>query len=390
MAAVEGGRISHTELSADLVRQLRNLNDPYVNEKIAKVWGSARPTSADRVKQIAAMKAKLSSRPDTAPDVALGRAVFAKTCVQCHTLFGEGGKVGPDLTGSNRRDLQYVLENMLDPSSLIGKDYLAHVVATTDGRTLTGIIRAEDKDAITLVTANETLTLPKTEVEARKPSEASMMPDDLLKPLSDHETRSLVAYLAAQGQTPILATTENAAAFFNGRDLTGWDGDPALWSVENGEIVGKTAGLKRNQFLRSTMLAGDFRLTLDVKLMNNEGNSGIQFRSEPLHDGEMKGDQADVGPGWWGKLYEENGRGLLWDRSGEAHVKPGDWNRYEVVAEGSKITTRINGQPCVSLDDPKGARRGIFAFQLHSGGATEVRFRNIRLEVLNGPSTAAR
>ncbi len=138
------------------------------------------------------------------------------------------------------------------------------------------------------------------------------------------------------------------------------------------------------------MLAGDFRLTLDVKLVKNEGNSGIQFRSEPLPDGEMKGDQADVGPGWWGKLYEENGRGLLWDRSGEAHVKPGDWNRYEVVAEGSKITTMINGQPCVSLDDPKGARRGIFAFQLHSGGATEVRFRTLRLEVVTGPSTSAR
>ncbi len=253
MAAVEGGRISRTDLSADLVRQLRNLNDPYVNDKIAKVWGSARPTSADRVKLIAAMKAKLSSHPDTAPDVALGRAVFAKTCVQCHTLFGEGGKVGPDLTGSNRRDLQYVLENMLDPSSLIGKDYLAHVVATTDGRTLTGIIRAEDKDAITLVTANETLTLPKTDVEARRPSELSMMPDDLLKPLSDLETRRLVAYLAAPGQSTILATTENAGAFFNGIDLTGWQGEPSLWTVDNGEIVGKTAGLKRNQFLSARL-----------------------------------------------------------------------------------------------------------------------------------------
>ena len=308
--------------------------------------------------------------------------MFAKTCAQCHALFGEGGKVGPDLTGSNRRDLQYVLENILDPSALIGKDYVAHVVATADGRTLTGIIRGEDKDAITLATANETLTIPKAEVEARRPSEASMMPDDLLKPLSDDETRGLIAYLASPGQTPMLATPENVAAFFNGRDLAGWEGDPKLWSVRDGEIVGKTSGLKRNEFLRSMMEAGDFRLTVDVKLVKNEGNSGIQFRSEPLHDGEMKGDQADVGPGWWGKLYEENGRGLLWDKSGEAHVKPGEWNHYEIVAVGSKVTTTINGQPCVDLDDPKGARRGIFAFQLHSGGPTEVRFRNIRLELL--------
>ena len=389
LAAVEAGRLPRADLSADIVRQLRNLNDPEVNATIARAWGSARATSADRARQIATMKSMLASKRGSAPDVALGRAVFARTCAQCHALFGEGGKVGPDLTGSNRRDIQYVLENILDPSALIGKDYVAHVVATADGRTLTGIIRAEDKDAITLATANETLTIPKAEVEARRPSEASMMPEDLLKPLSEPEIRSLVFYLASPGQTPILATPENIAAFFNGRDLAGWEGDPALWSVEGGEIVGKTLGLKRNAFLRSTMLAGDFRLAVDVKLVNNQGNSGIQFRSEPLPDGEMKGDQADVGPGWWGKLYEENGRGLLWEKSGEAHVKSGDWNRYEVVAAGSKIRTSINGQPCVDLDDPKGARQGIFAFQLHSGGPTEVRFRNIRLELLDGSTQAA-
>ena len=96
-------------------------------------------------------------------------------------LFGVGRQVGPDLTGSNRADLDYLLSNVLDPSALIGKDYLAHVIAMTDGRVLTGIIRAEDKDTITLMTANETITLPKSEVEQRKTSEQSMMPEDLWK-----------------------------------------------------------------------------------------------------------------------------------------------------------------------------------------------------------------
>ncbi len=382
LSAVGEGRMASADLSADIVRQLRNLNDSSINQQIGKVWGTARPTSADRAKLIAETKARLGQTPKQSPDVALGRAVYAKACGQCHTLFGVGGKVGPELTGSNRRDLDYVLSNVLDPSALIGKDYLAHVVATTDGRTLTGLIRGEDGDAITLVTANETLTIPKGEVEARRPSEASMMPEDLLKLLSDHETRSLLAYLASPAQTPMLATPDNAAAFFNGRDLTGWEGDLTLWSVEGGEIVGKTPGLKRNEFLRSTLLASDFRLTVEVKLVKNEGNSGIQFRSQPLADGEMKGDQADVGPGWWGKLYEENGRGLLWPESGEAHVKLGDWNTFDVVADGPKIRTSINGKPCVDLNDPDGARSGIFAFQLHSGGPTEVRFRKIRLELI--------
>ncbi len=98
----------------------------------------------------------------------LGRAVFAKTCAQCHNLFGTGGNVGPELTGSNRADLDYLLGNVYDPSALIGKDYQATVLALKDGRVLTGIVRAEDKDAITLVTANETLIIPRAEVEERR------------------------------------------------------------------------------------------------------------------------------------------------------------------------------------------------------------------------------
>ena len=381
LASVGEGKVAPADLSADLIRQLKNHKDSEVDAAITRVWGSARETPSDRIKTIADVKTKLLARPEQAPDAGLGRAVFAKTCQQCHVLFGIGGNVGPELTGSNRGDLDYLLSNVYDPSALIGKDYLAHVVATKDGRVLTGIVRSEDQDAITLVTANETLTIPRPEVEDRKPSEQSMMPEGLLATLSDHETRSLVAYLASPAQVPILATKDNLSSLFNGRDLTGWQGDPKLWKVEDGEIVGKTSGLSRNEFLRSDLALGDFRLTLKVKLVKNEGNSGVQFRGESLPDGEVKGYQADVGPGWWGKLYEEHGRGLLWNDSGEAHVRPGDWNTYEVVCIGSKIRTTINGQPCVTLDDPKGARRGILAFQLHSGGPTEVRFKDLKVEL---------
>ena len=179
----------------------------------------------------------------------------------------------------------------------------------------------------------------------------------------------------------MLATSENASTFFNGVDLTGWSGTDGLWSVENGELVGRTEGLKRNEWIVSDLSVDDFRLTVEVKLVDNAGNSGIQFRSK-AHDGEVTGYQADIGKGWWGKLYEEHGRGLLWDKSGEQHVKLGDWNKYEIIAEGSHIRTFINGNLCVDLDDPKGAERGIIAFQLHSGGKTEVRYRNMKLEVL--------
>jgi hypothetical protein len=127
-------------------------------------------------------------------------------------------------------------------------------------------------------------------------------------------------------------------------------------------------------------------LTFQVKLVDDVGNSGVQFRSQEAEHGEARGYQADIGPDWWGKLYEELGRALLWDKPGEQFVRKGQWNDYKIRAEGSRIQTWINGNLCVDLDDPEGARRGRFALQLHSGPATEVRFRDLKLKVLNVPA----
>ncbi|HYE19452.1 MAG TPA: DUF1080 domain-containing protein [Tepidisphaeraceae bacterium] len=170
---------------------------------------------------------------------------------------------------------------------------------------------------------------------------------------------------------------------FNGTDLAMWYGDMSIWKVDNGEIVGKSEkGLKKNDFLKSKFEVGDFRLIVDVKLTPNTANSGIQFRSIPWKGHEMKGYQADMGKGWWGKIYEESGRGLLAKKDGDAFVKPGEWNTYEIVAVGPNVLTALNGNLCSELEeDREGARVGIFGLQVHSGGPTEVRFKNLRLEL---------
>jgi len=382
LEALAQKKLQPADVPAEIVRQLRNLQNKELDQRIADVWGIVRATPADRARLIASYRQMLRAPVRAETDLPLGRAVFAKACGQCHTLFGVGGKVGPELTGSNRANLDYLLENILDPSAVIPKEYSATVIELRSGRFITGIIRGETPAAVTVVTANETLSIPHDDIQSRAPSATSMMPDDLLKPLQQEEIRSLIAYLQGPVQVPILATAENVKDFFNGKDLTGWDGDPQLWKVENGEIVGRSPGIKRNEFLRSQMAAGDFRLKVKVKLVPNSGNSGVQFRSEALPDGEMRGYQADIGAGWWGKLYEESARGILSAKSGEPYLKPDDWNEYEVVAEGSHIRSFLNSQPCVDLDDPAGARRGIFALQIHSGGPMEVRFKEIRLELI--------
>jgi len=380
LAAVEQGRIDRKDLSADIVRQLRDLNQADITKQVEKVWGSVRATPTEKLAQIAKMK-KMVQTPGRRDDPMMGRAVFARTCQQCHTLYAEGGKIGPDLTGSNRGDIDYILHNILDPNAEIPLDYKTSTVEMKDERVITGIIKQQTEQVITIASANETLTLARKDVASIRASELSMMPEGLVDQLSENDVRDLIAYLATKGQVPMLATKDNLDLFFNGKNTDGWSGEKQYWKVENGELIGTSPALKKNEWFVAPLAVKDFRLIVEVKLVPNAGNSGIQFRSEVLPDRAVKGYQADVGVGWWGKLYEEHGRELLWKESGEKAVKADDWNTYEVLAVGPSIKTAINGQLCVDLEDTGGARQGVIALQLHAGGAFEVRYRKFQLEL---------
>src|SRR5262249_34300924 len=161
--------------------------------------------------------------------------------------------------------LDYLLENILDPSAVIPKEYAATTLTLHSARVITGIVKGETKTTVTIDTQTETLTIAKKDIDTREASPNSMMPDDLIKTMKESEVRALIAYLQSPAQTAVLATKDNVSDFFNGKDLTGWDGDAKLWRVEKGEIVGKSPGIKRNEFLKSQMIAEDFKLTLKVK-----------------------------------------------------------------------------------------------------------------------------
>ena len=203
LAAIEAKKVPAKDLTADLVRQLRNLKNEEINQQVALIWGVARETAEDKKPEIAKLKSMLLSKPSQTVNASRGRTVFAKACAQCHSLFDVGGKVGPDLTGSNRADLDYILENMVDPNAVIPNDYRTSTVDTKDDRVITGIITRQDTDSITVVTANETLVLPKNEVLKITHSQISMMPEGLLATLSETEVRDLVAYLKSPSQVPM-------------------------------------------------------------------------------------------------------------------------------------------------------------------------------------------
>lgn len=189
-----------------------------------------------------------------------------------------------------------------------------------------------------------------------------------------------------------LTRDEVAAGFvplFNGSDLTGWDGDPRLWGVGSGSIVGSTDGrpLKANSFLVSEREYGDFVLRFEVKLRN--GNSGMQFRSERAGGWTVRGYQADFAFGkGWGNLHGEGlPRGLILDgwQDRAEHVVGAGWNRIEIYCEGYRIRIRVNGTVTNDVLDP-GALTGVLAMQLHRGEPMRVEFRNIRIRALGSRS----
>ncbi len=192
------GSIPRGDVSATIARQIQAFGRDDLNAALEKSWGTLRPTAGDKVALLSRYKGKLTPGALKSADLARGRALFQKSCNPCHKMYGEGGDIGPELTGSNRDNLDYVLENVLDPSASVGNDYKLVNVATTDGRLVSGIIKERTDVALVLRTPNDRVVIPKDEIEAEKPSTASMMPEGLFGTLTDDEVRDLVAYLAAR------------------------------------------------------------------------------------------------------------------------------------------------------------------------------------------------
>ncbi|EDY21564.1 membrane-bound dehydrogenase domain protein [Chthoniobacter flavus Ellin428] len=203
LTAIADNRLSARDISADIARQIRGLNQPDLTQELEKVWGTSRETPADKLAAQAKYKALIENKNLPAPDPGHGRTIFTQTCGVCHTLFGSGGKIGPDLTGSNRADLDYLLHNIIDPNAEIPNAYRTTVMELKDGRTLVGIANQQDPKVVSIVMPNESLTIPRDEIKSINTLETSMMPEGLLTPWSDHDIRDLVSYLRSPTQVPL-------------------------------------------------------------------------------------------------------------------------------------------------------------------------------------------
>ena len=204
------------------------------------------------------------------------------------------------------------------------------------------------------------------------------------------------ALAAAVGAEESAAKTDAGfEPLFNGKDLTGWEGDTKIWVVENGEIVGKSPGLKYNDFLATTQRYGDFVLKFKFRLVNTSGeaNSGMQFRSErvPPPSHEVAGYQADVGQHYWGCLYDESRRNRVLVQPNKDELEKAlhrdDWNEYVIACEGDHITLTLNGMVTADYTETepaeKIARNGIFALQIHAGGPMEIHAKDLTIKKIS-------
>ncbi|MEM7559196.1 MAG: c-type cytochrome, partial [Planctomycetota bacterium] len=198
--AIQRNQILREELSPYQARQIASHEKPRLSQLLADTWGRVRASSAEKQALKAKLKEQLSQDFSEQADKSAGRALFTKSCSKCHTLFGAGGKLGPDLTGAQRSNLDYLLDNIVDPSAVVTKEFRATLIRTEDDRVITGLVTEKNENVVTIATQDEVYKIAREEIAQMKSSENSTMPDGLLDQLTAEQIRDLIAYLQSTQQ----------------------------------------------------------------------------------------------------------------------------------------------------------------------------------------------
>ncbi|MEM1071097.1 MAG: PVC-type heme-binding CxxCH protein, partial [Planctomycetota bacterium] len=199
--AIERGDVPKRDVPAYVARLMRRV----VGNRFVDVWGQIEELDASKDAQFAKYRELLTSKTIGDADASAGRLIFNRTCAACHKLYGHGGVVGPDITGANRTNMEYLLGNILTPSAIIQDDYKMHIVLTDDGRIFSGIPTEENERRLKLRVADrpEPITIAKSQIESREVASISMMPEGTLDNLKDEEVAQLFAYLQRLKQVPL-------------------------------------------------------------------------------------------------------------------------------------------------------------------------------------------
>jgi hypothetical protein len=203
LSAINAGRIPRADLTPFHARQIRSFKSATLDTALSRAWGELREPAADKRELITRLETQLTPTTLAAADKSRGRAVFNNLCASCHQLYGQGGNLGPDITGAGRDSLAYLLENIADPSAVVTADYRMNIVKLKDGRTLNGFIAAKTARTLSLRSLTETTTVERTDISSVEESAQSVMPEGLLEAIQPAEVADLIAYLMHPTQVPL-------------------------------------------------------------------------------------------------------------------------------------------------------------------------------------------
>ncbi|RLS51957.1 MAG: dehydrogenase [Planctomycetota bacterium] len=203
LQGVGDSKVDRKFISPFLLRQMQTLGNEALSNKVAELWPELKQLSADKQKKIADWKVKLTPKVVEAANASQGRLLFEQSCAKCHRLFGSPMGIGPDLTGAQRSNMHYLLENTIDPSATLGQNYVMTIAVLKDGRVINGIIGAKQEATTTFNTPTGTVVIANDEIEETRISALSIMPEGQLDLLKDQQVADLVKYLQSTEQVPL-------------------------------------------------------------------------------------------------------------------------------------------------------------------------------------------
>lgn len=196
LVTVATHKISKSVISASHARQISNFNDSTLIALLESNWGAIRSTSTENDEKIDQLRKKLTSEKIANGSRSQGMKIYEEHCASCHTMFGRGGKIGPDLTGSDRKNINYLLENILAPNASVAQNYQVSVIVLDDGRFLSGVIVNENQRTLSIQTKDSLMTIDLNTVDERRKTKDSLMPNGILNPLTDSEVIDLFSFLS--------------------------------------------------------------------------------------------------------------------------------------------------------------------------------------------------
>ena len=336
-----------------------------------------------------------------------GQALFQQRCVACHDSGQGGGIIGPSLAGVAKRfTSEYLAESVVVPSKDISPNFQTWSITQAKGNEWLGFLSGEDENRVTLQMMDGSLkAIEKSTIKSKKASTTSLMPVGLI--MGPDELKHIVKFL--------MRPEPGFKSIFNGKDLTGWEGDGKAWSVVGGAIQSTGDQTQKNWLIWRGGELRDFELRLSFKF--TKGNSGVQVRSKEIAKWQVRGYQVEIADAtkmglWHHSLSPEKYRSHLATAGQRVHIgadgkkkieqlaepakvqsvcRDNDWNELVVRAVGSRLVQKINGVVFAELVDEEAkyaAQSGLLALQDHGKGCV-VAFKDIRIKHLpakNKPS----